>query len=89
MLVSLQRYWNETLCWFGPADDPTMQHLREEDVINASPEELRSRYLAKIMPVLSNLELEFPVMFNSETQTWNLTQTLPWESWLAISRRVE
>ena len=27
LIASLQRLWDETLCWFGPNDDPTMQQL--------------------------------------------------------------
>lgn len=89
LLASLERFWNETLCWFGPADDPIMQHLRQEDVIDASPDELRSRYLQKVMPVLVSLEIEFPVAFNVETKHWELTQAPPWENWRAESRRLE
>src|SRR5258708_4452099 len=55
LLASLQRFWDETLCWFGPADDPTMQQLRQEDIIDATPDELRSRYLQKVVPVLRAL----------------------------------
>jgi phenylacetate-CoA oxygenase PaaI subunit len=88
LLASLERFWNETLCWFGPADDPIMQRLRQEDVIDASPDELRGRYLQKIMPVLTSLEIEFPVTFNAEAKRWELTQELPWENWQAESRRL-
>lgn len=88
LLTSLQRFWDETLCWFGPADDPIILRLRQEDVIDASPDELRSRYLAKIMPVLLSLEIEFPAAFNAETKHWELTQSLPWENWQAASRRL-
>src|ERR1700731_4224922 len=44
LIASLQRLWNETLCWFGPNDDPTMQQLHQERIIDAAPGELRSRY---------------------------------------------
>lgn len=89
LVASLQKFWDETLCWFGPQDDPTMQRLQSEDVIDASPDELRSRYLAKVMPVLNSLEIDLPVAFNAETKRWELTQVLPWENWQANSRRLE
>lgn len=89
LVASLQKFWNETLCWFGPQDDPTMQRLFNEDVIDASPDELRSRYLAKVMPVLNSLEIELPVTFNAEAKHWELTQALPWENWQTSSRRLE
>ncbi|HLI69341.1 MAG TPA: Phenylacetic acid catabolic protein [Ktedonobacteraceae bacterium] len=89
LIASLQRFWDETLCWFGPADDPTMQHLCEERIVDASPEELRARYLQKVMPVLSSLEIEVPIAFNAEKKRWELTQRLPWERWDAMGRRLQ
>ena len=89
LIASLQNFWDETLCWFGPQDDLTMQRLQAEDVIDASPDELRSRYLAKVMPVLNSLEIEFPVAFNAETKRWELAHALPWQNWQASSRRLE
>lgn len=86
---SLKHFWDETLCWFGPTDDPTMTHLLKENVLDAAPDALRSRYLAKVMPVLQNLNLEFPVAFNLDMQRWEITQPLPWKNWQAVSRRVE
>src|SRR5215475_8637086 len=56
LVASLNRLWTETLCWFGPNDDPNMQQLYREGIIDATPDELRSRYLQKIMPALSSLE---------------------------------
>jgi phenylacetate-CoA oxygenase PaaI subunit len=89
LLTSLHRFWDETLCWFGPADDPTLLQLRDEGVIDATPDELRSRYLQKIVPTLQALDIEFPVSFNGETKRWEIYQALPWEHWQATSRRLE
>jgi ring-1,2-phenylacetyl-CoA epoxidase subunit PaaC len=88
LTASLGRLWNETLCWFGPNDDPSMQRLYREGIIDATPDELRSRYLQKIMPPLSGLEIEFPVSFNTTTKRWELTQSLPWSEWNAVGRRL-
>jgi phenylacetate-CoA oxygenase PaaI subunit len=87
LVASLFRLWDETLCWFGPNDDPNMQQLYREGIIDATPDELRSRYLQKIMPTLSSLEIEVPVFFHSDTKRWELRQSLPWNSWDAITRR--
>lgn len=89
LLASLQRFWDETLCWFGPAGDPIMLQLLREAVIDAPPDELRNRYLQKIMPVLHALDIEFPVTFNAETQQWEVSTALPWERWIPASRRLE
>ena len=86
---SIHRLWNETLCWFGPQGDPSMQQLYREGSIDATPDELRSRYLQKIMPTLRSVEIEVPVSFNATTKQWEVTQSLPWEKWDAVGRRLE
>ena len=88
LVGSLERLWKETLCWFGPNDDPTMQQLYNEGIIDATPDELRSRYLQKIMPTLSSLDIEVPVSFNATTKGWELSQPLPWATWDAVARRL-
>src|SRR6266568_4531464 len=88
LVGSLERLWKETLCWFGPNDDSTMQQLYNEGIIDATPDELRSRYLQKIMPTLSSLDIEVPVSFNATTKRWELSQPLPWATWDAVARRL-
>jgi ring-1,2-phenylacetyl-CoA epoxidase subunit PaaC len=85
---SLERLWDETLCWFGPADDPPMQQLYQEGIIDASPDELRSRYLQKIMPVLSSLGMETRASFDAATKRWQPGQPLPWSRWERVARRL-
>ena len=89
LVSSLQRLWEETLCWFGLGDDPVMHQLYQEGIIDARPDELRGRYLQKIMPTLSSLDISVPAAFNAETKRWEPTQPLPWERWQAVSRRLE
>ncbi len=86
--ASLDRLWIETFCWFGPNDDPAMQQLYKESIIDATSDELRSRYLKKIMPTLSSLDLDVPVSFNAATKQWELKQSLPWAKWDAVGRRL-
>ncbi len=88
LVASLQRQWDETLCWFGPHDDPVMQQLHREGIIDATPDELRSRYLHKIMPILSNLEIDVPATFDAATKRWAPAAPLPWQSWNPASRRL-
>ncbi|HLH63474.1 MAG TPA: Phenylacetic acid catabolic protein [Ktedonobacteraceae bacterium] len=85
---SLARLWGETLCWFGPNDDANMQQLYREGIIDATPGELRSRYLQKIMPTLSGLEMDVPVSFDATTKRWEPNRPLPWSEWDAASRRL-
>jgi phenylacetate-CoA oxygenase PaaI subunit len=88
LVASLQRYWDETLCWFGPTDDASMRHLLRDGIIDATPAELRSRYLHKIMPVLEPLDIAFSAILTAETDHWDLTGELPWQKWDARSRRL-
>ena len=88
MIASLKRIWDETLCWFGPNDDPVMIQLQQEGVIDATSGELRNRFLRKIMPTLNELNMNVPTVFNAETKQWELTTPLPWSAWDAQSRRL-
>ncbi len=88
LVAALGRIWDETLCWFGPGDDAAMIQLQKEGVIDATPDELRSRYLRKIMPALNELDIAMPAAFNAATQQWELTQPLPWSAWDAQGRRL-
>jgi ring-1,2-phenylacetyl-CoA epoxidase subunit PaaC len=88
LVASLFRLWDETLCWFGPEDDPTMQSLYREGIIDAPPDELRRRYLQKIMPTLSSLDIEVPVIFDTQVKGWALREALPWNAWDPLARRL-
>jgi phenylacetate-CoA oxygenase PaaI subunit len=82
---SLRRGWDETLCWFGPEgkSDP----LSEATVLDATPDILRERYLAKVAPDIVASELALPV--RATKKGWKLTQPLPWERWDATRYRLE
>jgi ring-1,2-phenylacetyl-CoA epoxidase subunit PaaC len=88
LAASLERLWDETLCWFGPNDDPTMQQLYREGIIDATPDELRSRYLHKIMPTLTGLELDVHASFNPNTKQWEPNKPLSWQNWDPVARRI-
>ena len=78
LVSSLTSLWDETLCWFGPEDDPTMQHLYQQRIIDALPDELRSRYLQKVMPTLRLMSIEMPGMVDE----------LLWTRWDGVARRL-
>ena len=88
LIAALGRIWDETLCWFGPKDDAAMIQLEKEGVIDATPVELRSRYLSRIMPTLNELDIAMPTAFNATTREWELTQPLRWSAWDAQGRRL-
>ncbi len=85
---ALNRWWDEVLCWFGPDDDPTMRRLFDDGVIDATPDMLRSRYLAAIMPTLQRVGLHMPVTHDKATDSWRPSEPLPWARWDATTRRL-
>ncbi len=88
LVAALQSLWDETLCWFGPSNDPAMQHLYHEGIIDGASDELRNRYLQKIMHTLNELDITMPVAFNPTTKAWEMTQPLPWSTWDGSGRRL-
>ena len=83
--ASLRRAWDETLCWFGPEGkgDP----LSEAHVLDATPDTLRERFLAKVAPDVVASELALPV--RATKKGWKLTTPLPWERWDATRYRLD
>ena len=81
---SLRRAWDETLCWFGPegARDP----LSSAHVLDATPDELRSRFLAVVGPTILAEKLKFPLR-HAPDGSWSLAEPLPWDRWDAARYR--
>ncbi|HEY6405902.1 MAG TPA: Phenylacetic acid catabolic protein [Ktedonobacteraceae bacterium] len=88
LVAALERLWDETLCWFGPNDDAAMQQLFREGIIDATPDELRSRYLKRVMPTLQSLGIEVAASFNGGSKQWEVRGELPWVEWDAVGRRL-
>ena len=79
--AALQRIWDEVFCWFGPsgADDP----LKTAGVLDATPDELRTRFLTIIGPMLGTVGFHLPLRRAGDA--WELTKPLPWERWDAAT----
>lgn len=76
---SLRRAWAETLCWFGPEgvnDDP----LSRTHVLDASPDELRARFLAVVGPTILAEKLQLP-LHHAADGSWAPDEPLPWDRW--------
>jgi phenylacetate-CoA oxygenase PaaI subunit len=83
--ASLREAWNETLCWFG--SEGKSDALFEAHVLDATPDSLRERFLAKVAPDIIASELALPV--RATKKGWKLTTPLPWERWDAARYRLE
>lgn len=89
MIASLERLWDETLCWFGTPDDSTMQQLYQAEIIEATPDDLRRHYLDQVMPTLDRLEIDMPASFDASSASWRVERAFPWKAWNPLSRRLE
>jgi phenylacetate-CoA oxygenase PaaI subunit len=69
--------WPETLCLFGPDDDPLMEALHHAGVLGAPAGELRALFLAQTHTALTRAGLTPPP-----------AGALPWARWDATCRRV-
>ncbi len=85
LAAALRRAWAETLCWFGPAGagDP----LAELGVLDAPPDALRERFLARVGPTIAAAKLDLPLRAVKKGQGWKLTEPLPWDQWDADTYR--
>jgi phenylacetate-CoA oxygenase PaaI subunit len=71
------RIWPETLCLFGPDDDPLIGALHSSGVIALPAAELRARFLAQAHQMLARANLPPPP-----------AGELPWARWDAARRRL-
>ena len=76
---SLRQAWAETLCWFGPPGAGGT--LSDQGVLDASPDLLRERFLARVGPMLVTAKLDLPVHAVKKGQRYELTEALPWDVW--------
>lgn len=74
---ALNRMWPETLCWFGPGDDSGALALREAEILDAGPDELRDRLRIRLAPVFEQAGVVPPA------------DILPWDRFDPETRRVE
>lgn len=80
--AALDALWDETAMWFGPEGDG--DPLSADGTLNATPDDLRSRFLAQVAPLFSAERLAVPAR---ETKgVWRLARALPWERWNAETR---
>ncbi len=78
----------EMLCWFGPEGEEGIEALRAEGLASMSNEEMRQKYLDRIVPLLKGCGVEIPVERNESEQRWEYGE-LPWKEWNQLQRRLE
>jgi phenylacetate-CoA oxygenase PaaI subunit len=80
--------FTEMLCWFGPQGEPGLEALREERLISMSNEEMRQKYLGRVVPLLQEVGIEVSAEWNEQEQRWEYGD-LPWSEWNQLQRRLE
>jgi len=74
---AISAIWSETLCFFGPDDDPLIAALNSAGVIATSAGELRERFIDQMQSVFARGDLALPAL-----------DTLPWTRWDNLRRRL-
>jgi 1,2-phenylacetyl-CoA epoxidase catalytic subunit len=78
----------EMLCWFGPEGEEGIEALRAEGLASMSNEEMRQKYLDRIVPLLQGCGVDIPVERNESERRWEYGE-LPWNEWNQLQRRLE
>lgn len=74
---AISAIWPETLCFFGPDDDPLIAALNRAGVIATSAGELRERFIDQMQSVFARGDLALPAL-----------DELPWARWDNVRRRL-
>jgi hypothetical protein len=83
---AVSQAWDDTLCWFGPADGGALRPLVEARVVAEAGEALRARFLADAAPLLAAAGISG--MLRRVEPGWEPAQALPWTRWDECVRRV-
>ncbi len=80
--------YTEMLLWFGPEGEEGIEAMRAEGLTSMSNEEMRQRYLDRVVPLLEGCGIEIPVNRDGSDTKWEYGE-LPWENWNQLQRRLE
>ena len=86
LTAALRGAWDETLCWFGPQADG--DPLADAGILDATPDQLRARFLATVGPTIAAAGLDLPIRPASHGSGYELTTALPWARWDAATYRL-
>ncbi len=79
--------WMDALCWYGPPDGD-VDRFHAHGIFDVNSEGFRQRYLDRVMPLLQEVNIQPPVEFRREGDTWVAEGSLPWERWDPVKRRL-
>ncbi len=67
--TQVRKVWDEVLCFFGPAGNAGLKVLKDNGLLNADSDELRTRFLERVQPTLQEIKLDLN------------QHELPWARW--------
>jgi len=67
---SLNHFWGTAVGWFGPDDDPIALTLYQQGILQATPAEMRRRWLEQVGPLLQKNGLTSPAA-DVDWSGWN------------------
>ena len=77
--------WASCLRWFGGPEDSLIERLRAGGISDAGPEELRSRWLSRVGPVVEDAGLDLASADGKGE--WTSSVRVEWDGWDASRRR--
>jgi phenylacetate-CoA oxygenase PaaI subunit len=85
--AAAERFLKRALTWFGPGDDSASARLLDEGLASAAPDELRSRFLQQVGPVLHACGVADEVGLEYSDGLWSYAGELDWTGWNPERRR--
>jgi 1,2-phenylacetyl-CoA epoxidase catalytic subunit len=76
----------ETLCWFGPENEPGLELLVEAGILTSRNEALRQTFVTRLAAATAKAGLELPIA-KEDDGTWTYPE-LPWSRWSSLERRL-
>ncbi len=80
--------FTEMLLWFGPEGEEGLEVMKQEGLLAMSNEEMRQKYLSRVVPLLAEAGVTVPAEWNESEKRWECGE-LPWDEWNQLQRRLK
>lgn len=77
--------WSACLRWFGSGEEDRPSPLAAEGIVDAGPDELRRRWVARVAPPVAEVE---PELVEETEEGWRSRVDPGWDGWDPRSRRL-
>lgn len=87
LAASMAKYLPAALQWLGDDSAPGLRRLVEEGLVTGDASALRSKFLAKVGPVLADAGLADGLGLSRSGDGWTYGGSLAWDGWNEATRR--